>query len=250
MPVCVVCQHNLPDYSQVCQGCRARLAADLAELPALIAEATTLTVPHWEWRHVGAELGCARRVKVLTWRTPPAGPTGSPGRVRVTGTRTAPLPVSVELLNLVGPGSPSVTDPHGDQIGELPPRWWLLTVAEDWAEQLGYTLRARTTVAALARWLGNHLDWACDHNEAIADFAGELRRQRGILRNAAGLVAPRPELCEGVACPKCDLRALYRQPSSEFIHCGTCPNLLTQEEYDQAVKAQAKAFGRPLAVRS
>lgn len=249
MSPCVICQHpdRIPERGQVCEPDRARLAADLAELPELIAEATTLTLPapapHVAYRYVGAKLGCANRIP-LTAHTVTSGPTGSPGRVRVTGTRTAPLPISVELLNLIGPGSASVSDPHGDQIGELPPRWWLLTVSEDWAEQLGYTLRARTTVAALVRWLSNHLDWACDHHPAVDDFAAELRRQRGILRNAAGLVPAKPEPCDGVACPKCDLRALYRAPGSGLIHCGTCPHLMTPQEYDDAVREQAKRLTR------
>jgi hypothetical protein len=247
--VCVICQ--LPDrileHPQVCQGCRARLARDLAELPDLIAEATQLTqpaaAPYWEWRLDGAELGCANRVRAWVWRTPPSGPTGSPGRVRVTGTRTAPLPVSVELLNLVGPGAPSVSDPHGDQVGELPPRWWLLDVARDWADQQGYTMRTRTTLVALVDWLGDHLHWACDHHPAIADFAAELRRQRGILRNASGRTPARPQLCEGVACRRCDIRSLWRVDGR--VSCANCGTIYEPTEYDNLVREQKRAALAP-----
>lgn len=244
VPLCVVCQIRTPHRPAVCELCRRQLADDLAELPALLAEAITVSGPvddRRTHRLVDGHLGVANLVE--GWSDPvagaaPAGPTASPGRVRVTGSRTPPLPIGVELLNIVGPGSASVTDLHGDQVGELPPRWWLLEVARDWADQLGCHPPA-ATVRALVDWLGLRLDWACTRHPSIADFAGELRRQRGVLRRLAGVVQPRPELCVGVACKRCDTRALWRAEGR--VTCASCGKILEQSEYEEWVREQNKA---------
>lgn len=245
---CLICGYHLAERGHVCEADRANLATNLGEVPDLLVEALTLTIApdvRAARRLVGAHLGAANLVEVPAEPISallPSGPTGSPGRVRVTGTRSAPLPVSVELLNLVGPGTAAVTDEYGDQIGELPPPAWLGEWVAHWAKARGER-RPVPTIPRLVGWLGVRLDWACgDESSAIAAFATELDTQCGILRNLAGVVIPGPEPCEGIACPnpKCDMRALYRVHGSHMIHCGACPRLLTAEEYQAEVKRQAQ----------
>jgi hypothetical protein len=229
--LCLLCSRETHD--RVCDSCRARLYHQLDELPDLLAEALTLTLAgplRWRYEYVGAHLGCANRITVVDTATLPAGPTGSPGRVRVSGSREDPTPVSVELLNLIGPGSVAVSDPHRDQVGELPPAVWAATVAEDWAEQLGHTPPVGH-LSALVAWLTDRLPWACDHIPDLEEFATELRQQHGALRHAAEQVEPRAEFCDGVDCPGCDARALWRQPGSGRVYCGLCPRVMTQDEY-------------------
>ena len=156
MTNCLICQREDSDQPRVCTPCRVMLDRQLAEIPDFLAEATQLTVPadsRRAWRLRGAHLGCANLVYERSdpvAAVTPSGPTGSPGRVRVTGTRTAPLPVSVELLDLVGPGTARVSDSgYRDQIGELPPAVWLDQWATDWASMRG-DRRPVPTVAALS----------------------------------------------------------------------------------------------------
>lgn len=238
--VCVVCQRREVERSQVCGPCRLRIDSLLEEIPELITTATTLTLPAprptWEWRLVGADLGCANRIRIWI-HSLASGPTGTPGRVRVAGTRTAPLPVSLALLDLVGPGSPHVTDTHHDQEGDLPPDVWMLQWATDWAEQLDH-YRPPRTVSALVTWLRNRLNWACDDHPAVDEFAAELRAQVGRLRALAGILRARPELCEGVACQHCDTRALWRIEGR--VECGECGRIYTTEEYVTWVRELAQ----------
>lgn len=206
---CVICHHRLPDYPQVCTGCRTRLAADLTDLVAAHAS-------------LSAEPGCS-------------------ATERITGTRERPLGVRVAVLDLMLPArhTTGVRDVYGDQGGLTPVAVLLESWARDWAGILGHMLPA-PTVAILGRWMGLRLEWACDVHPAIDEYTTEVRSALAACRAAMGDRASRPELCEGVACPKCDLRALYRMPNSDLIHCGACPHLLTQEEYDREVQRQAK----------
>jgi len=44
---------------------------------------------------------------------------------------------------------------------------------------------------------------------------------------------PKAELKKGVPCRSCDRLALYRWPGSDRIECGSCPALMTIDEYDR-----------------
>ncbi|MDQ3273524.1 MAG: hypothetical protein M3Q39_00465 [Actinomycetota bacterium] len=82
------------------------------------------------------------------------------------------------------------------------------------------------------------LDWACSHHLAIDEFADELRAQVGRLRNLAGAVTPKPELCEGVACGRCDTRALWRAQGR--VSCLDCGKIYDDNEYLDLVRDLAK----------
>lgn len=94
-------------------------------------------------------------------------------------------------------------------------------------------------VGALIGWLGNRLQWACDHHPAIDDFATELDELRGQLRRALGLTEPRPELHDGVPCKSCDKMTLQTQPGDDYVECDTCGRLYTGAEFADWVKLTA-----------
>lgn len=156
---------------------------------------------------------------------------GSATGERVSGSRTPPLPLRVDPLDLGMPARiQSVHDPYGDQVGEISIASTLDLWARDWQTHWWATLPP-PTVDNLAQWLLERLDDACNLHGAIDDFAFELNDRLRRLRPRA----PRPELKTNVPCPRCEHAALYRMPGSDRIECGTCPALLTMDEYERWV---------------
>lgn len=157
---CVVCpvydrKPRLPEHGMVCEPCRKRLAGDLEQ----IVEEYALLDP-----------------------TP-----GTVAGQRVSGTREAPLPGRLDVLNLLGPGAPAVHDRHGDQHGDVPTVLLLDQWVHDWRDTRGQREHLPVpTVVELAGWLGRRLDWATDHHLAIDEFAGEIRHHLSVLRAANG----------------------------------------------------------------
>lgn len=250
--LCVVCPQLRPgepriyDRAQVCDGCRARLCSLLAEICELYA-ALDLEKP----RAVGA---------------------------RVSGSRSAPVPLAVSALDLTMPaGQKSVSDdlrpvygrsvvevrvyapadpgfegaayplttvvlsqrtrrrdhrglpawgPSGDQIGDPSVASVLDSWARDW-QSYRWALLPQPSVVALAWWLGERLEDACDGHPAIDDFAAEIADLAARMRPHG----PRAELKVGVPCRSCDRVTLFRWPGSDRIECGSCPALMTDEEY-------------------
>jgi hypothetical protein len=127
-----------------------------------------------------------------------------------------------------------------DQIGYLS----AATVLDQWVRDVRDLLLPDhhlppATVDQLAAWLRNRVDDICDRHPAVADFAEELRHLRGALRSAAGETEQRPEPCDGVACPRCDLRTLVRMPNDTYrAQCAACGTLLTDAEFAETIKAQ------------
>jgi len=238
---CVLCRGG--GDGRVCRGCRRWLGRCVAELPGLLAQAVELTVPAGpagvvtDWTPQGWQVRAGWSALPV-----PAGPTSVASRLRISGSRPRPVPVSLELLNIVGPGATAVSDPFADQYGELPVAVWMRGVADDWAALRGWahlTASHVTEVGWLARRLSAWLDWACDHHPAIESFAEELSLHRSILRHAAGVVPPEPEHCHGVACQRCNLWTLWRHDGR--VECGSCHRILDAEDYDAHVKALARA---------
>jgi hypothetical protein len=116
--------------------------------------------------------------------------------------------------------------PSGDQVGEPSAPTVLESWARDW-QTYRWALLPEPSVAALSRWLTERLDWACDEHPAIDDFAYELNDLARRLRPRA----PKPELKLGVPCRECDKVSLYRWPGSDYVECGSCPCLMTPDEY-------------------
>jgi hypothetical protein len=65
----------------------------------------------------------------------------------------------------------------------------------------------------------------------------KLKALKTALRATLSDFPARPELCHGVACRQCDLRALYR--GEKWITCGNCGLLYSDSEYHDWVKLLA-----------
>lgn len=158
--LCIVCpvhsrKPRAPQWGQACETCRDTMRSGLLEL----AEQYTLL---------------------------DAQPSQS-GGPKVSGTREAPLPGRLDVLNLVGPGAANVRDRHGDQHGELPPLVWMQQWARDWRDNgaPGDQLPP-PALADTEEWLRHRLDWACDEHPAVDEFARELGQQVATLRAVNG----------------------------------------------------------------
>jgi ribosomal protein S27E len=209
--LCVIDQRRQYDRAQVCSGCRLWLDRTLAEILELYA----LLPDHL-----------------------------APGRAqegqRVSGSREAPLPLRVDPLDLtMAARVATVHDVGRDQIGLLSVASVLDSWARDWAEvrDMRETLPA-PTVVELATWLGNRHGWACDLHPAVDDYAHELRDVRRSLRAVVGVNEVRPEYLD-VPCRRCDLMDLHRLPGQDRVECGSCGDLLTEDEYRRWVKLLA-----------
>lgn len=248
--LCVVCpqlrfgEPRVYERANVCEGCRSRLRTLLGE-----------TVEYY------ALLDLEK---------------GSAAGDRVSGSRTAPLPLVATTLDLTmparlqsvqddlvpqyervevevevwRPAQPDVEEyeldkllithrrrkrdgngwlaygPSGDQVGDVSVLAMLESWARDW-QTYAWAFLPEPTVSSLVAWLTERLTWACDHHPAVDDFASELREKVSALRPHG----PRAELKKGVPCRECERVTLFRWPGSDFIECGSCPCLMTPEEY-------------------
>lgn len=206
MSSCICCQDpdRWPERGRACQRCWGRMAAWLHQIPDLLTE-----------------------LEVTPGRSPHA---------RVSGSRDRPLPIRVDPVDLAGPvnhgarrllarGALGLDD---DQTGHLSVATVLDGWARDWATALGHRL-PEPTVPALARWLGDRLDWACDHHDALDEFAADLRELHGTLLALGGTLPPRPEVLPA-PCPGCGMLTLVRR--DDRIGCGAgCPRLMTEDDY-------------------
>jgi hypothetical protein len=204
MTACVTCavyrptqQPRLPNNPHVCDSDRRRLAAELADIPTLHAQ--------------------------LRDHLEPGTGTG----VRVSGTRTPPLPVRLDALNLLIAGPVGVTaDPNLDQCGAIPPLVVLDLWVRDWID-----VRDRAehqpipTVAVLAAWLAVRVEWACDQHPAVDEFAREISQT---VRAIRGVIQSRHTGEPVGRCPmrlrddsRCDTR-LRADPYIDRIVCPRC----------------------------
>lgn len=201
MTTCVVCQNpdRQVEHGQVCPGCAHRIACDLRDIADLYVRLSLL-------------------------------PAVNPGRVRVTGSREAPLPLAVDVLDLTMPArGGTIHDQHGDQTGYIPVASELDQWVDDWREHLGRGERRPEppTVVVLADWLGKRLDDCLDH-PAIDEFALDMRRLRQTLRRVSGDGPARPERLPA-PCPRCDVIALVRD--GDEVRCRMCPERMGEDEY-------------------
>lgn len=147
-----------------------------------------------------------------------------------------------------------------DQIGYLPLAAVLDSWVRDWREarHLGEGL-PDANVYGMCQWLHTRIDWACDEHEVVVQFAEEIRDYRSTMAGILGRIDV-PDYKVGVACPKCDARALYRriggvidsatgQPvrdGSLWVECAECPAILSPDEYAEGVAEQVDRL-RPVA---
>lgn len=198
---CVVCRHprRIPNQPPVCDNCRTALISMLGEIPDLFA------------------------------RLDPSPQTS--GAEKVSGSREAPIPVAVDVVDLTSPArTAALTITGPDQLGYLSVAteldFWVL----DWRLALwpNHSIPL-PTVTVLSGWLRNRVDHACDHHPAIDEFATKvrqihktLRRMVGELRHVHRLPAP---------CPTCELSTLVRADGASYVECTSCRRLWTEEDY-------------------
>ncbi|MEU2924172.1 hypothetical protein ABZ636_03795 [Streptomyces sp. NPDC007251] len=152
---CAVCDKAARE--RVHRGCRERIEADLRELPDL-------------YRQLGPALVPGRR--------------GGDGR---TGTKTAPLPCSLDALDLLGRGG----------IEGVVGGW-----ARDLCERERWDVPQFGTIVAIVDWscgvLALNLVMICDEHPAIREMAQELRQIVGQARRL--ITGEKPPRRIGVSC--------------------------------------------------
>ncbi|HEY6114650.1 MAG TPA: hypothetical protein VI172_01715 [Candidatus Dormibacteraeota bacterium] len=193
-PVCVTprCKRQLwvaEATRWACRPCEDRTSTRLAELPALFRRLDS----------TAALMKGASRVS--------AG--GS-------GTRTAPIPPRLEVLNLVGPGGVAAR---------------LSAIEDAWRQTLGWTVAPwrgspAQAVPELAKFLANNLLWACSSYEEVGQDIGDLRRLHSECtalvnderRPGRVQIGSCPVRVEGELC----WTPLTARADSHRVHCGNC----------------------------
>lgn len=170
------------------------------------------------------------------------------GGQRVAGSREAPVPLVLDVVDLTHGGHRGYATADGrlwaeDQIGHMAIRARLGSWAQDW---LSYDwcrsdrLPEHTTAYALAAWLGKWADDACSHHPAVDEFADEMVEVLATIRAYVPRMVEedeqppkqRPEP-RTAPCPACDMTSLWWFPSEERVRCDTdgCNRVMTDDEY-------------------
>lgn len=183
MTACTICRRPTdPERDPIRhQRCAERLTANLRDIPG-------------HYALMGAVLA----------------PGTAGGRAHVSGTRTAPLPVRLEPLNLRARGGIITV---------------LATWEADWRETRGLAEATRgiseRDLAGIVLSLRTHLPWAIEYHPAVQEFADEVRDIVQQCRAAAGLL---PHMMRIGNCPAligeetCGA-VLYADPMAEEIRC-------------------------------
>jgi hypothetical protein len=201
---CLLCHGALED-SEVgrvaCRACQVALGGQLRELPGLYAR-------------LGAELR-----------------PGSSAGLRVSGTKSVPLPVNEEALGLRAWGG-MVTDLQAHE--------------DDWRRALRLPLASfrgtvEQTLGAAVEFLAGHLWWAAEKYPDIDGLAEDVRRLRGA---ALSVLEPReqprrlgccPAVADGVEC-----RAVVQLPRGHTTAiCRWCGCLYPPETWLELAAAQS-----------
>ncbi|MFE2046693.1 hypothetical protein ACFXAZ_38440 [Streptomyces sp. NPDC059477] len=217
MSMCAVCHRDADPGLHACPAHLAELRGWLAELPRL--------------------------VQLLADEFIAAGGAPAQGRLGGTGRATAPVPVDLRVLNLLGPGH---VDPQGpDDDGDMP----ILARLSGWAGFIAYRYTAVTrdhhgtihtqpceqavprqggTVAGWCAWLTAYLPHAATHTW-IGDLHHDLARLIHRVRDLTHTVphdhpVPAP-------CPRCDARALLATDGQWGVTCHACGHHLTPDAY-------------------
>lgn len=247
---CLVCTRHDPYEGLVCDSDRRRLWDFLGELCDLAPLLPYALVP-----------GRTAR-----------GP-------RVSVTREAPLPLRLDALNLIGPAATAtvhdtpipvvrtwttiheingrqvrlwhrqvqrdeagqiVTVVSGDQVGQVPVAALLADWASEWCERRAMREHRPAAAEALALWLRDRLEWACDRFEQVGEFATEVT---GSLYAARGVLAlSRKPITYQAPCPGCGMLSLQRPTGrADYIECRNCGRLITEDEYADRHNPQRRA---------
>ncbi|WP_228915946.1 hypothetical protein [Streptomyces sp. DH20] len=224
MSMCAVCRRATQPGLHACPRHTAELRAWLAELPG------------------------QTRLLEREFLAPAAAP--AQGRIGGTGRATAPVPVDLRVVTLLGPGHADILG--ADDDGTVPILAWLGA----WAGYIAYTYPAVTrdpygtahvqpcdqawprhheTTAGYCVWLTRYLPYAAAH-----PWVGDLHRQLEALidrvRDLTHAVPHRHP--QGAPCPKCDAHALVAVDGQLGITCDSCGHHLDIDTY----AAHAAAF--------
>lgn len=191
-PACTACERELWTDEldrQACRPCQDSTAKRLAELPSLFRQLDT----------TAALMKGASRI----------GAGGS-------GSRTAPIPPRLDVLNLVGPGGVAAR---------------LSAIEDSWRAVLGWTVAPwrgspAQAVPQLVEFLANNLLWACSSYEEVGQDIDELRRLHS---ECTALVNDerRPGRVQIGNCPTqvddqpC-WQPLTASAASHRVRCGSC----------------------------
>lgn len=233
-PICVLCAYYHPRAEphppadvgrQTCEAGRRRLEHELLSIRAAFRRLQ---------EEVSAEPGANDVISKLL----PGAPTPSPSnQPRVSGSRERQLPTDVNRIDLLLPVVPGyVRDPYRDQAGHLSVATVLNEWVAEWHDRWFYAERYPATDAVtLIDWiLGIRLIRIADGDEAIADFAEELRQVRGTLRAALRESPPKRARMLGIPCPRCQIvsqLSMDLEDPDRYRECDNCGIMLTNAEY-------------------
>lgn len=197
---CAICRRPDPAGANACPACQGDLHALLAELP--------------------------HQMVLLRASLHP----GAPTHTGTTGGRaTAPLPVRLDVLSLLGPAAAAgtVRGPAADQTGPVP----ITAVLQDWVS-LAATVRGqrppvRPTAEACAAYLAARLGWACTQ-PWIAELAADLR---AVIRTVRGITRTEPRTRPLDTPCICGAFGLTATDWAEYVTCGVCRRQMTRQEY-------------------
>lgn len=250
-PTCILCAYfyphaepHLPEMTgagrQTCAAGLRRLEHELMSIRSAFKRLS---------EQVAAEPGARDAVSQRLPSAPVPGPSSQP---QVSGTKERRLPIDVNRADLLLPVVPGyVRDPHHDQLGFVPVATRLNEWVAEWHDRwYSHESYPATDAVSLINWmLGMRLMHAVNHEEAIADFAEEMRELRNTLRGVLGDSKAKPVIMWGVSCPRCKLISQLRLDPEEPNHyreCGNCGVLLTRDEYLQHLRDLVDAHrGRP-----
>lgn len=238
----------------VCRRDWARMAARLRQIPAVCATLASLGYVERDGRlpRITFPPGHRRAGKPVPHFDPVAHPltagpiSGAAAAPHVSGTGVAPVPVRVDVVDLLAAARPAsrallargVLGLDEDQVGHLSAATILDTYVRDWAAVRGEGLPATPDVHTLCRWLLDRLDWACVEWLRVDEFADELRELHAALSAAAGELPARPEPRDR-ECPRCDMPTLVLDLDTGYTECTDedCRALLTEDEYRDYLRA-------------
>ncbi|MFD3483798.1 HTH domain-containing protein [Streptomyces sp. NPDC058665] len=231
MSSCAVCPRVAPDEAYACATCVRQLRHWLSDLPHQMS-------------HLRAALA----------------PEGRPQQGRVGGSATAPLPVNLSVLNLLGPGWPlPPADPYGDATGPVP----IGPLLAGWAGYIAYAhpavyrdghgtqrivpcsgahSRHGTSVAGWCHWLTAYLPYA-----ATRPWIRDLHRQiADLMSRVYDLTHAEPQRHPQAApCPACAAFALVAVDGQWGVDCGACGHHLEPEQYTAHAQTLIAAHPAP-----
>ncbi|MFF9146341.1 hypothetical protein ACF1BN_15920 [Streptomyces sp. NPDC014861] len=222
MTRCAACHIPLPAGTDLhaCAPCLDRLRGMLAEIP--------------------------QHLPLLALLLAPTAAQRTPGASAPTGRAHSPLPLRLDVVNLLGPGhAVQLPDPHGDQDTTVPIRsllhGWAAYVASQYPTihydahgtvhiTLGTTARSRfgTGPAAWCHWLTAYLPFAAGH-DWIGDLYQQIDHAVRLLRSKTDRQPRR--VPRSAPCPACDVFGLVSTEGEQLIACEACGHRLTADQY-------------------